>query len=296
MPIQIPPVSLKWSALVCRPSPSPASPIQSGLFADAAHPSLLTTYIPRTLTKFSGKGGGSVLLAISSTVSNATGERKPQSDLEDALGYKQVMILFLNRRDVRKFRAARGMAKHRPISGPKLDLDMLTLIYQLLEKLEDLTPEEMVPRDPNNPHRDDVSFTLLLHRQIVEKFGASDQEMVRVLALSLLPIQNRLKDWTPQLLRAADRALLISPTLAKEVARPLSPQDKLLLLIVIDHSSPTCLPKGTAIYFIGTTYFPLAYHTLLTYWNRLRPLAISPSGSSVANSPLFSVTPSGPSG
>ncbi|KAH9179311.1 hypothetical protein EDB89DRAFT_1901307 [Lactarius sanguifluus] len=71
--------------------------------------------IPRTLTKFSGMGSGRVLLAISSTV---------QRHLRDG-------------RDVRKFRRARGMAKHHSISGLKAS-------SSLLEKPEDLiTPEEM---------------------------------------------------------------------------------------------------------------------------------------------------------
>jgi len=42
---------------------------------DAAHTTLLTTYTPCTLSRFGGKGGGRILLAVYSAVSNATGGR-----------------------------------------------------------------------------------------------------------------------------------------------------------------------------------------------------------------------------
>ncbi|KAH9008703.1 cytochrome b5 [Lactarius deliciosus] len=85
---------------------------------------LFTTYTPHTLTKFDGKDGGRILLAIAGTVFDVTAGRGfygPEGMYGNFAG-----------RD-----ASRGMAKQ------SFDLEMLTPLDQPLDKLDDLTPEEI---------------------------------------------------------------------------------------------------------------------------------------------------------
>ncbi|KAH9952410.1 cytochrome b5 [Lactifluus volemus] len=89
---------------------------------------LFTTFTPRTLTKFNGLDGGRILLAIAGTVFDVTAGRGfygPDGMYGNFAG-----------RD-----ASRGMAKQ------SFDLEMLTPVDQPLDKLEDLTPEEMSVRE-----------------------------------------------------------------------------------------------------------------------------------------------------
>ncbi|KAI0065213.1 cytochrome b5 [Artomyces pyxidatus] len=95
-----------------------------------AHPPTLlyTTYTPRTLAPFNGlgdaEGGGRILLAIAGTVFDVTAGRSfygPEGMYGNFAG-----------RD-----ASRGMAKQ------SFDIEMLTPIDQPLDKLEDLTPDEI---------------------------------------------------------------------------------------------------------------------------------------------------------
>ncbi|KAH9023490.1 cytochrome b5-like heme/steroid binding domain-containing protein [Lactarius pseudohatsudake] len=85
---------------------------------------LFTTYTPHTLTKFDGKDGGRILLGIAGTVFDVTAGRGfygPDGMYGNFAG-----------RD-----ASRGMAKQ------SFDVEMLTPLDQPLDKLEDLTPEEI---------------------------------------------------------------------------------------------------------------------------------------------------------
>jgi len=85
---------------------------------------LFQTYTSRTLTKFNGHNNGRILLAIAGTVFDVTAGRGfygPDGMYGNFAG-----------RD-----ASRGMAKQ------SFDLEMLTPIDQPLDKLEDLTPEEI---------------------------------------------------------------------------------------------------------------------------------------------------------
>jgi len=85
---------------------------------------LFTTYTPRTLSKFNGHDGSRILLAIARTVFDVTAGRGfygPDGMYGNFAG-----------RD-----ASRGMAKQ------SFDLEMLTPIDQPLDKLEDLTSEEI---------------------------------------------------------------------------------------------------------------------------------------------------------
>lgn len=91
-----------------------------------AHPPtvLFTTYTPQTLSQFSGVDGGRILLAIDGIVFDVTAGRNfygPDGMYGNFAG-----------RD-----ASRGMAKQ------SFDIEMLTPIDQPLDKLEDLTPEEI---------------------------------------------------------------------------------------------------------------------------------------------------------
>ncbi|KAH9052613.1 hypothetical protein EDB87DRAFT_1570335, partial [Lactarius vividus] len=96
---------------------------------------LFTTYIPRTLTEFDGKDGGRVLLAIARTVFDVTARR----------GFFGPGMMYGNfaGRD-----ALHDMAKH-PLYAlfatvaDWMAVDMLMSIDQPLDKLEDLTPEEI---------------------------------------------------------------------------------------------------------------------------------------------------------
>ncbi|KAF8502075.1 cytochrome b5-like heme/steroid binding domain-containing protein [Russula emetica] len=85
---------------------------------------LFTRYTPRSLEKFSGNDGGRILLAIAGTVFDVTAGRGfygPDGMYGNFAG-----------RD-----ASRGMAKQ------SFDVEMLTPIDQPLDKLGDLTPEEV---------------------------------------------------------------------------------------------------------------------------------------------------------
>ncbi|KAI0727659.1 cytochrome b5 [Fomitopsis betulina] len=91
-----------------------------------AHPPtlLFKTYTPKTLEPFNGEEGKRILLAINGVVYDVTAGRNfygPQGMYANFAG-----------RD-----ASRGMAKQ------SFDLDMLTPIDQPLDKLDNLTPEEM---------------------------------------------------------------------------------------------------------------------------------------------------------
>ncbi|KZT66914.1 cytochrome b5 [Daedalea quercina L-15889] len=91
-----------------------------------AHPPtlLFQTYTPKTLEPFNGEDGKRILLAISGVVYDVTAGRNfygPQGMYANFAG-----------RD-----ASRGMAKQ------SFDLDMLTPVDQPLDKLDDLTPEEI---------------------------------------------------------------------------------------------------------------------------------------------------------
>ncbi|EIM80650.1 cytochrome b5 [Stereum hirsutum FP-91666 SS1] len=102
---------------------------QSYSWMPAHHPPtlLFTTYTPKTLVPFNGKNeatGGRILLAIKGTVFDVTAGRNfygPDGMYGNFAG-----------RD-----ASRGMAKQ------SFDEDMLTDIDQPLDKLQDLTPDEI---------------------------------------------------------------------------------------------------------------------------------------------------------
>ncbi|KAH9929174.1 cytochrome b5 [Fomitopsis serialis] len=85
---------------------------------------LFKTYTPKTLEPFNGEEGKRILLAINGVVYDVTAGRNfygPQGMYANFAG-----------RD-----ASRGMAKQ------SFDLDMLTPVDQPLDKLDDLTPEDL---------------------------------------------------------------------------------------------------------------------------------------------------------
>jgi len=85
---------------------------------------LFKTYTPKTLEPFNGEDGKRILLAINGVVYDVTAGRNfygPQGMYANFAG-----------RD-----ASRGMAKQ------SFDLDMLTPVDQPLDKLDDLTPEDL---------------------------------------------------------------------------------------------------------------------------------------------------------
>ncbi|KAH9840811.1 cytochrome b5 [Rhodofomes roseus] len=91
-----------------------------------AHPPtlLFKTYTPKTLEPFNGEDGKRILLAINGIVYDVTAGRNfygPQGMYANFAG-----------RD-----ASRGMAKQ------SFDLEMLTPLDQPLDKLDDLTPDEI---------------------------------------------------------------------------------------------------------------------------------------------------------
>ncbi|VDB84603.1 unnamed protein product [Peniophora sp. CBMAI 1063] len=108
------------------PSQTP-SEFKSGYsWMPKSHPPTLlyTTYTPKTLEPFNGRDGGRILLAIDGTVFDVTAGRNfygPDGMYGNFAG-----------RD-----ASRGMAKQ------SFDVEMLTDIDKPLDKLDDLTPEEI---------------------------------------------------------------------------------------------------------------------------------------------------------
>ncbi|TFY81679.1 hypothetical protein EWM64_g2332 [Hericium alpestre] len=103
-----------------------------------SHPPVLvfTQYTPKSLVKYNGvdpEGGGRILLAIQGTVFDVTAGRNfygPDGMYGNFAG-----------RD-----ASRGMAKQ------SFDVEMLTALDQPLDKLEDLTPEEIENMKGWNDH------------------------------------------------------------------------------------------------------------------------------------------------
>ncbi|THV02569.1 cytochrome b5 [Dendrothele bispora CBS 962.96] len=85
---------------------------------------LFKTYTPKTLEPFNGKDGGRILLAINGQVFDVTAGR-------NFYGPNGMYGNFAGRD------ASRGMAKQ------SFDLDMLTPIDQPLDKLQDLTSDEI---------------------------------------------------------------------------------------------------------------------------------------------------------